>query len=169
MRVKLADLPSKNTHQKQINRLDRWCVKDNIVASTEDHDKNQYAGGPQDHLLLVNTISPLLVRDSHAEPAGIWSTNSYLKYELVQGYRISNIVPYACCAWAGGTAEFLRIIDRIYWSCAFFLAYHVCFGILEPNLLGLSFFTLTLIVVGLGNLHTVPIPRGLDCSFDRGN
>ncbi len=42
-----------------------------------------YAGGPQDHLLSGNTISPLLVRGSHVKPAGVWSTNSYLKYEFV--------------------------------------------------------------------------------------
>ncbi len=87
--VKLANLPSKNTHHKQIDRLDWWCANNNILASTGDHNKNWYAGGPQDHLLSVNTISPLLVRDSHAKPAGVWSTNSYLKYEFVQGYRIS--------------------------------------------------------------------------------
>jgi hypothetical protein len=73
-------------------------------------------------------------------------------------------VGYTRCAWAVGTVEFYRIIDRICWSCPFSLTYHVCFGILEPNLLGLKFFPLKLIVVGLGNL------RGLDdCSFDRGN
>ena len=93
--LKLANWPSKNTNHKQIDRLDRWCANDNIVTSTWDHDKNQYAVGPQDHLLLVNTISTLSVWDSHAEPAGLWSTNSYFKYEFVQGYRISmeNVSP----------------------------------------------------------------------------
>ncbi len=37
----------------------------------------------------VNTISTLLVRDSHAKPVGVWSTNSYLKYESVLADRIS--------------------------------------------------------------------------------
>jgi hypothetical protein len=27
------------------------------------------------------------------------------------------------CAWAGGTTEFLRIIDRICWSCFFVLCF----------------------------------------------
>ena len=32
--VKLANLPSKNTHHKQIDRPDQWCANDNIVAGT---------------------------------------------------------------------------------------------------------------------------------------
>jgi hypothetical protein len=44
-----------------------------------------------DHLLSGNTISPLLVRDSHAKLAGVWSTNSYLKYEFVPAYQISTL------------------------------------------------------------------------------
>ncbi len=71
------------TQNTSFDRPDRWCANDNIVAGTGDHDKNRYAGGPQDHLLSVNAISPLLVRDSHAKPAGAWSTKSYLKYEFV--------------------------------------------------------------------------------------
>jgi hypothetical protein len=88
--LKLANLPSKNTHHKQIERPDQWCANDNIVAGTEDQDKNQYAGGPQDQLLSGNTISPLLVWVSHATVAGIWSTNSYLKYKFVPANGISN-------------------------------------------------------------------------------
>ena len=69
--VKLVNLPSKIIHHKQFNRPNRWCANDNIITGTGDQDKNWYAGGPQDHLLSGNTISPLLVRDSLAEPAGV--------------------------------------------------------------------------------------------------
>ncbi len=89
MCVKLANLPSKNTHHDQIDRPHRRCANDNIAASTGDQDTNQYAGGLQDHLLLGNVISPLLVRGSHAAVAGVWSTNSYLKYEFVPADGIS--------------------------------------------------------------------------------
>ncbi len=34
--VKLANLLSKNTHHKQIDRPDRWCPNDNIIAGTGD-------------------------------------------------------------------------------------------------------------------------------------
>ena len=86
--VKLANLPSKNTHHKQIKRHNRWCVNDNIAAGTNNQDKKQYAGGSQDHLLWSNTISPLLVWVSHAVVAGVWNTNLYLKYEFVPADRM---------------------------------------------------------------------------------
>ncbi len=91
--VKLANLPSKNTHPKQINRPNQFCTNDIIFAGTGDQDKNWYAGSPQDQLLSGNTISPLLVWVSHATVAGVWSTNSYLKYEFVPADRISMTVP----------------------------------------------------------------------------
>ena len=50
-----------------------------------------YAGGLQDHLLLGNTISLLLVWDSHATVAGVWSRNLFLKYEFVPPDRISRL------------------------------------------------------------------------------
>ena len=89
MCVKLANLPSKNTHHKQIDRPDRWCANDNIVAGTGDQDKKRYAGGPQDQLLSGNTISSLLVWVSHAAVANVWSTNLYLKYKFVPADEIS--------------------------------------------------------------------------------
>ncbi len=89
--VKLANLHSKNTHHKQIDRPDRWCANDNIVAGTGDQDKNQYAGGLQDQLLSGNTISPLLDWVSHAAVVGVWSTNSYLKYQFVPADGISKL------------------------------------------------------------------------------
>ena len=99
MCVKLAYLPSKNTHHKQIDRPDRRCTNDNIVAGTWDQDKNQYAGGPQDHLKSGNTISPLLVWVGHAAAAGVWSTNMYLKYkfEPADGISIKIIPIYNIC------------------------------------------------------------------------
>ncbi len=106
MCVKLANLPSKNTHHKQIDRPDRWCVNDNIVAGTVDQDKNRYAGCPQDQLLSGNTVSHSLVRVSHAAVAGVWSTNSYLKYEFVLADGISKLQrkPTKCCPYEkGGT------------------------------------------------------------------
>ncbi len=50
------------------------------------------------------------------------------------------------------SAEFSRIIDRICWSCAFFLTYHFCLGIFDQICWALIFFPPKLIVVGLGNL-----------------
>ena len=91
VRVKLANLPSKNTHHKQINRPDWRCANDNMVAGTGDQDKNGYAEGPQDHLLSGNTISPLLDWVSHAAVVGVWSTNSYLKYQFVPADGISKL------------------------------------------------------------------------------
>ena len=38
--VKLANLPSKNTHHKKVDMPDRWCTNDNIVAGTGDQEKN---------------------------------------------------------------------------------------------------------------------------------
>jgi len=35
---------------------------------------------------------------------------------------------YTCCAWAGGTTEFSRIIDRICWSCFFCFVFYVKFN-----------------------------------------
>ena len=52
--------------------------------------------------------------------------------------------------------EFSRIIDRICWSCAFFLTYHVSLGIFDPICWAFAYFCLIpkkLIVVGLGNLQ----------------
>ena len=89
VRVKLAILPSKNTHHNQINRPHWWCANEYILACTEDQDKNRYAGGPQDHLLSGNSISLLLVWVSHAAVAGVWSTNLYLKYKFVPADGIS--------------------------------------------------------------------------------
>ena len=66
----------------KIDRPDRWCANDYIVAGTGDQDKKRYAGGPQDQLLSGNTISPLLVRVSHAAVAGVWNTNSYFKVRI---------------------------------------------------------------------------------------
>jgi len=45
------------TQNTSFDRPDRWCANDNIVTGTGDHDKNRYDGGPQDHLLSVNTIT----------------------------------------------------------------------------------------------------------------
>jgi hypothetical protein len=59
-----------------------------------------------------------------------------------------------CCPWAGGATEFSRIIDRICWSCAFFLTYQVCLGIFDQICWALAFFLLIpkkLILVGLSN------------------
>ena len=56
--VKLANLPRKYTHHKQIDRPNRWCANDNIVTGTGDQFKNQYAGGLKVHLISGNTISP---------------------------------------------------------------------------------------------------------------
>ena len=39
--VKLATLPSKNTHHKQIDWPDQWCANYNIVVGTGDQDKHQ--------------------------------------------------------------------------------------------------------------------------------
>ncbi len=85
----LANLPCKNTHHNQIIRPHWWCANYNIVAGTGEQDKNRYAGGPQDHLLLGNTISPLLVWVNRATVAGTWSTNLYLKYKFVPDDEIS--------------------------------------------------------------------------------
>jgi hypothetical protein len=49
--------------------------------------------------------------------------------------------------------EFSKIIDKICWLCAFFLTYHVCIGIFDQILVGLYFFLLKKILVGLGNLQ----------------
>jgi hypothetical protein len=60
------------------------------------------------------------------------------------------------CTWAGGTTEFSRIIDRICWSCAFPLTYHVFLGILDQFRWAFTFSRLIpkkLIVVRLGNLR----------------
>ena len=59
---------------------------------------------------------------------------------------------YTHCAWDGGTMEFSRIIDRVCWSCAFSLIFHVCLRNIGPNCWAFAFSPLIpkkLIVVRL--------------------
>ncbi len=93
MCVKLANVPSKNTHHNQINRPHWRFTNDNIVAGTGDQDKiDMLEVRKTDHLLSSNTVSPLLVQVSHAAVAGIWSTNLYLKYKFVPADGISMLL-----------------------------------------------------------------------------
>jgi hypothetical protein len=61
------------------------CTDDNIVAGTGDHDKNQYAQGPQD--ILQADITPYHVGCGvlPTAVASVAGTNLYLNYEFVPG------------------------------------------------------------------------------------
>ena len=93
--------------------------------------------------VALKNISMPLNPVNYGRESGLW-TNFLASPDLERSLRktkkriTAGTPAHTCCAWAGGTAEFWRIIiDRICCLCAFFLTYYVCFGILEPNVLGL--------------------------------
>jgi hypothetical protein len=73
------------THNNQSIWPNRRCADDNIVAGTGDHDKNQYARGPQDDLQADLTPYHVGCCVSLTSVAGAAGTNSYLKYKFVPG------------------------------------------------------------------------------------
>jgi hypothetical protein len=73
------------THNNQSIWPNRRCADDNIVTGTRDHDKNQYARGPQDDLQADLTPYHVGCRVSTTAVASVAGTNLYLKYEFVPG------------------------------------------------------------------------------------
>jgi hypothetical protein len=73
------------THNNQSIWPNWWCADDNIVAGTGDHDKYQYARGPQDDLQADLTPYHVSCRVLPTAVTGVADTNSYLKYEFVPG------------------------------------------------------------------------------------
>jgi hypothetical protein len=73
------------THNNQSIWPNWQCADDNIVAGTGDHDKNQYARGPQDNLQADLTPYHVGCRVLPTAVAGVAGTNSYLKCEFVPG------------------------------------------------------------------------------------
>ncbi len=67
--VKLANLPSKNTHHKQTDRPDQWCAIDDIIAGHGYHvilDSN----GSARPLLRGGLTLRRVNRNIHANAAG---------------------------------------------------------------------------------------------------
>ncbi len=60
-------------------------MDDNIVAGTGDHDKNQYARGPQEDLQVDLTPYHIGCRVFPTAVTGVAGTNLYLKYQFVPG------------------------------------------------------------------------------------
>ncbi len=77
------------THNNQLIWPNWRCADDNIVTGTGDHDKNQYARGPEDDLQADLPPYHVGCRVLPTVVAGVAGTNLYLKYGFVPPHRIS--------------------------------------------------------------------------------
>ncbi len=73
------------THNNQLIWPNWRCVDDNIVAGTGDHDKNQYARGPQDDLQANLTPYHVGCCVLPTAVAGVAGTVLYFKCKFIPG------------------------------------------------------------------------------------
>jgi hypothetical protein len=73
------------THNNQSIWPNRRCTDDNMIAGTGDHDKYQYAQGPQDDLQADLTPYHVCCHVLPTVVAGIAGTNLYFKNKFVPG------------------------------------------------------------------------------------